>query len=119
MAPSPSPFNGFTIRGDSLNNLDHSFSSAWAADKLFAFHSWGRPLVTNGDFFGRPTHVMACLGFCGDGVSLLIGWNVLKWSLGGGRPHCCGDGFAKSPWAFGGSMEAWEERTLQSRLSTV
>jgi len=46
MTPSRSPFNGFTIQGDLLNNLDHSFSSAWAADKLFAFHCWGRSLVT-------------------------------------------------------------------------
>lgn len=46
MTLPPAPFNGFTIQGDLLNNLDHSFSSAWAADKLFAFHSWGHSLVT-------------------------------------------------------------------------
>lgn len=46
MTLSRSPFNGFTIQGDLLNNLDHSFSSAWAADKLFAFHYWEHSLVT-------------------------------------------------------------------------
>lgn len=75
MTPSRSPFNGFTIQGDSLNNLDHSFSSAGAADKLFAFHCWGHSLVTHiRDFFGRPQHVRRCLGFCRDFFVVVVDW---------------------------------------------
>lgn len=91
MTLSRSPFNGFTIQGDLLNNLDHSFSSAWAADKLFAFHRWGHSLVTQiGGFLWSPQArhetsgvLLGLFGFvfdwgelCGDSQTAPLGLHI-------------------------------------------